>query len=273
MIFLDRKSENSNNMTIKRNELFAPLPDSLRQELLSVFDNICYNYREGRWEPSELNGGKYCEVVYTILKGYLNGTYPENAIKPNNMLQACQALEQYPTTTAPRSIRIQIPRMLTALYEVRNNRGVGHVGGDVNPNHMDATCVMYMCRWIYAELIRVFHNISISEAESVIELLTERILPMIWVVNGNYRVLDTNLTMKEKSLIILYSQVEPIIEDDLFSWVEHSNATVYRRDILKPLHKEKYLEYDQSRKLVTISPNGITRAEEILRNSGWSLGV
>lgn len=260
-------------MTIKRSELFTPLPDNLRKELISVYDSISNNYREGRWEPSELNGGKYCEVVYCIIKGYLDGTFPANAIKPNNMLHACQSLEQYHTSTAPRSVRIQIPRMLIALYEVRNNRGVGHVGGDVNPNHMDATCVMYMCRWIYAELIRIFHNISISEAGAIIELLTERVLPMIWEVSGKYRVLDTNLTMKEKTLVILYSQSGAISEEDLFLWVEHSNTSNYRRDILKPLHKEKSIEYDQISKYATISPKGVVRAEVILRKSGWSIGV
>ena len=32
------------------------------------------------------------------------------------------------------SVRIQISRMIVALYEVRNNRNVGHVGSEVDPN-------------------------------------------------------------------------------------------------------------------------------------------
>ena len=127
------------------------LPEGLRKELLDAFNQIVKNFRERRWEPSELNGGKLCEVVYTILKGYGDGKYPAKAAKPKNMVLACQKLETE-AAGAPRSIRIHIPRMPIALYEIRNNRNVGHVGGDVDPNHMDAVCVLQMAKWIMAEL-------------------------------------------------------------------------------------------------------------------------
>jgi len=48
--------------------------------------------------------------------------------------------------------------MLIAQYEIRNNRGVGHVGGDVDQNHMDAKIVVEMAKWTIAELIRLFHS-------------------------------------------------------------------------------------------------------------------
>ncbi len=114
----------------------------LRDELLGAFNEIVKNFRQRRWEPSELNGGKLCEVVYSILRGYVSGKYVARAKKPSNMVDACKKLETDTDAKAvPRSIRIQIPRMLVALYEIRNNRNVGHVGGDIDPNHMDAMCV------------------------------------------------------------------------------------------------------------------------------------
>jgi hypothetical protein len=84
------------------------------------------------------------------------------------MVDACKALEKAPQTL-PRSIRIQIPRMLVALYEIRNNRGVGHVGGDVNPNHMDAVAVLAMSKWLVAELIRVLHDVDTQTATDLVE--------------------------------------------------------------------------------------------------------
>lgn len=135
--------------------VFGTLPDTLRTELVDAFNQIVKNFRERRWEPAELNGGKLCEVVYTILKGYAAGTYPPRAKKPRNMVMACQNLANGAAASAPRSIRIQIPRMVIALYEIRNNRNVGHVGGDVDPNHMDAVCVLQIAKWIMAELVRV----------------------------------------------------------------------------------------------------------------------
>lgn len=215
----------------------AQLPRNLREELLKAFNEIITNYREGKWEPSELNGGKICEVVYSILSGYITGTYPQKSTKPRNMVDSCNSLAKAPSTF-PRSMRIQIPRMLIALYEVRNNRGVGHVGGDVDPNRMDATLVLYMAKWIMAELVRVFHNLTTEQASKVVDSLIERETPYIWKVNDKKRVLKEGLSMKEKTLLLLYSENQPLSESDLVSWLEHSNAAVYKRDVLIPEHKK-----------------------------------
>jgi hypothetical protein len=239
------------------------LPDGLRSELLTAYSRIVKNYRETRWEPSELNGGKLCEVVYTILKGYVDGSFPARSTKPRNMVDACRALEQAPST-CPRSVRIQIPRMLIALYEVRNNRGVGHVGGDVNPNQMDATCVLQMSKWILSELVRLFHDVGTETASAAIETIVERIVPIVWEVDGKLRVLETSLTMREKTLILLYCHAESVGESDLVEWIEHSNASAYRRDVLRKSHKERLIEYNEATRMVTISPRGIEYVEETL---------
>ncbi len=238
------------------------LPTTLRDELLTAFNEIVTNYRESKWEPSELNGGKLCEVVYTILKGYTEGNYPAYSSKPSNMVDACKSLEKA-GPNFPRSVKIQVPRMLTALYEVRNNRGVGHVGGEVDPNHMDATVVLSMSKWILAELVRIFHNVDTKIATEIVELLTEREIPMIWLVNGKKRVLKTGLSMKDKTLVLLYS--EPLVDElTLFGWVEHTNSAVYRRDILVKGHKNKLWEYDKVSKTITLSPVGSDYVEREL---------
>ncbi|MGB8382294.1 MAG: hypothetical protein WCG47_13815, partial [Dermatophilaceae bacterium] len=85
-----------------------------------------------RWEPSELNGGKLCEVVYTICKGWLEGgTYPVRAEKPSRFPNKCWDMEStYQRVPNSRSARILIPRMMMGLYDIRNNRGVGHAGAE-----------------------------------------------------------------------------------------------------------------------------------------------
>ena len=73
--------------------ILAGIPEPLRNELTKALNEILRNYRERRWEPSELNGGKLCEVVYTILRGHVDGKFPPKASKPANMVDACKALE------------------------------------------------------------------------------------------------------------------------------------------------------------------------------------
>jgi hypothetical protein len=236
------------------------LPPQLRAELVDSFNNIAKNYRERRWEPSELNGGKLCEVAYSIIKGHVDGSYPKRAIKPKNMIDACKALES--ATSAPRSIRIQVPRMIVALYEIRNNRNVGHVGGDVDPNHMDALCVLQISKWIVAEIVRVLHEVDVNEAAELVEALVERETPLIWEVGGVRRVLDTSLSMRDKTLLLLHASEGPLAERDLVTWIEHTNASVYRRDVLRKAHKARLVEYDQPVGFVTISPRGIELVED-----------
>lgn len=237
------------------------LPDGLRKPLFDSFQEITVNFREKRWEPSELNGGKLCETVYTILKGYTEGKFPNKPSKPRSMYDACKGLENALTTQFCRSVRIQIPRMLIALYEIRNNRGVGHTGGDVDPNHMDAVAVLYMSKWIMAELVRLFHNITTEKATAIVDNLVERIIPVIWEVDGKFRVLNTNMSMKGKTLVILYQSQDKVAVSDLVSWVEHSNPSVYKKLLLQ-LHKDRLVEFERKNSHVTISPLGIDEVEK-----------
>lgn len=252
-------------MGVTMENLLSGIPETLRNELLFTFIEIEKNFREGRWEPSELNGGKLCEVVYSILKGYLDGSFPSNSSKPRNMVDACKALEQSPSSF-PRSIRIQIPRMMTALYEIRNNRGVGHVGGDVDPNKMDSICVLQMSKWIITELIRVFHNTSIEEARDFVDSISEREISLIWEINGIKRVLDTSLSMLSKSLLLLYNSPSGLAVRLLANYIEHSNISSFKNTVLKKAHKAKLLEFNTSTGHVTISPSGMKKVEgEILK--------
>jgi hypothetical protein len=215
--------------------VLSSIPAGLRDPLLDALREIVMNLRQSRWEPSELNGGKLSEVVYTILRGHVDGSFQAKPSKPSNMVDACRALEQAPSTF-PRSVRIQIPRMLVALYEIRNNRGVGHVGGDVDPNHMDAVAVVYMAKWLVAELVRIFHGVDTTTASEIVDALVEREIPIVWEVDEKKkRVLSANMSRPRKTLLLLYATPGPVLDSTLAEWVENPNLSNYRRDVLHRL--------------------------------------
>lgn len=243
--------------------IFSALPVGLRTDLLSSFNLIVRNYREHRWEPAELNGGKLCEAVYSILHGHVSGSMPARSKKPQNFVKACAELEQFPTTF-PRAVRVQLPRLLLAVWEIRNNRNVGHTGGDVDPNNMDARFVLESAKWIVSELVRIFHDVSTEEATSTVELLTERTLPMVWQLGDVKRVLNPTLSMRDQTLLLLYASNGSVQEGVLFGWVEHSNASTYRRDVLRKLHGLRMVEYDEATKKVSMTPLGVEYVEENL---------
>jgi hypothetical protein len=252
---------------INASALLAHLPAKLRQELLDSHREIVRNYVERRWEPAELNGGKLCEVVFTILDGATSGSFAASASKPSNMVDACRALEQRiadPNRPGDRSLRVLIPRLLPFLYEIRNNRGVGHIGAEVNPNHEDAEEVMASANWLMAELVRIFHNVSLADAQTAVDALVEKRHPIVWEIEGTKRVLDPNMKAADRTLVLLYSEPSWAPDDDLFKWVEYRSLTNYRREILLPLHTERKIEYDVKLRRAMISPRGIQFAEENL---------
>ena len=246
-------------------KILAGLPLGLREPLLRSYQDIVTNYAERRWEPSELNGGKLCEVVYAIANGRISGSFPSKPSKPRDMVASCRALEMTkpdPLRVGDRSLRILIPRMVQALYEIRNNRGVGHVGGDVDPNFLDATAVYGMASWILAELIRIFHEVSTKEAQETVDVLIERKHPLIWEVEEIRRVLDPTMEKGDQALLLLHAKPSWVPEKDLVNWVEYCNLRMFRKQILVPFHKSRLIEYDNQQRRVRISPLGSARVEQ-----------
>ena len=247
-------------------QALSTIPQGLRDPLIKAYNEIVSNYSEHRWEPSELNGGKFCEAVYSIVAGTLSGNFPSRPSKPRNMVDACDALEGTPANAGrigDRSLRILIPRALPVLYEIRNNRGVGHVGGDVDPNLLDATAVLSMASWILAELVRVFHNVSTTEAQEIVDALIERKTPLIWVLEAQNvkRVLDPEMKTREQTLVLLHQAPAWVKDSDLAAWVEYSSDAMYRKRVLKPLHDKRLIEHDIGKGVARISPLGVKEVE------------
>ncbi|WP_336708857.1 hypothetical protein [Oerskovia sp. USHLN155] len=251
-------------MAVEPKDAFALLPPSLAADLTDAFSEVLRNFSEQRWEPSELNGGKLCEAAYTIIRGLLDGgNYPSRASKPRNMVQACERLaDEFPQ--APRSPRIQLPRMLVALYEIRNNRGVGHAGGDVNPNHMDATAVLYISKWIMAELVRILHGLPVTEATEIVESLVERDVALVWSRARTRRVLVLGLPRREQTLLLLVG-TGMATESELAGWLEVVHIAAFRRDVLRAMHRQRHVEYSEVDRTVRLLPPGVEAAEGLVK--------
>jgi hypothetical protein len=250
---------------IDPSKVLAGIPAGLRDPLFQHYQEIATNFAEHRWEPAELDGGKLCEVVYNIIDGCIKKRFAARPSKPANMVQACRALEGLPadpTRVGDRSLRVLIPRVIQGLYEIRNNRGVGHAGGDVDPNFMNATVVYSMASWTLAELVRAFHGVSTTEAQETVDALVERKIGLVWQVEDIKRVLDPAMNKDDQALVLLYAKPAWVKEQDLYDWVEYSAKNTFRANILKPLHKNRLIEYDAKQKRARISPLGSHHVEQ-----------
>lgn len=236
--------------------ILGGLPAGVRDELVRELNKIERNYREGRWEAAELDGGRLCEIVYSIVKGHLDGAMPPRSSRPANMVKAILALESYPTTAGPRSMRVTIPRVMLGILDIRNDRDVGHIGGEVPSNHMDATYVINGAKWLVAELIRTFHKVDTVTATNFVEALVARATPDVWVVGDVKRVIAPGLSMRDRTLVLLHATPGPVLDTTLRNWVEYSNLSVFREKILQGAHDDNLIHYDRRTGLVHLSPVG-----------------
>ena len=247
-------------MSATLEDALSSVPTGLRDPLIEQFDSLVQEYRTGDWEKVGLKAGKLCEIVYSILAGHVAGSFPGSPSKPANMVDACKKLESAGAQFS-RSIRIQIPRLLVATYELRNNRAIGHVGGDVDPNHMDAEFFLRSAKWMIAELVRSFTTLSVAEASALIESITEKILPAVWEVSDRKRVLNTSLSSKDKALVLAYASPDGVQSRQICDWIRYSNLSRLRSQVLKALCDEGFIDFDVTSDIVRISPTGSRSVE------------
>jgi hypothetical protein len=245
--------------------IFSMLPAFLLKKLEKSYTQIRSNFAQRRYEPSELNGGKFSEVVLRILEWHTSTPkiYTPFGTKIRDFGQATRRFESL--TSYPDSVRFHIPKIINVLYEIRNKRGVGHVGGDVDPNYMDALFVVCSTSWIMAELVRIFHNLPISEAQKIVEALVNKRISVVWEVASKRRVLNLSLSYADRTLLLLYDSYPKALRDEtLCDWTEYTNPAVFRAKLLAPLHKKKLVEYDVRSGDVHLSPTGLRYVEENL---------
>lgn len=243
-------------------QALSDIPKGLRKSLLQEFSGIINNFSEHRWSAAELSGGRFCEVVYTILDGHARGAYAASPSKPSNFVDACRRLET--NTAVPRSFQILIPRLLPALYEIRNNRNAGHVGGDVDPDLMDSSAVVSIASWILAEMVRVFHGLSTEEAQQLVDNLAERRLMLVWKSGDIRRVLNPNLSLKDQTLLLIGSVAGKVAVEMLFTWTGQKNRAYFNK-LIKTLHEKRYIEFHGTSGEIELLPPGADYITELLR--------
>lgn len=242
-----------------KGDLSQSIPCELVEKLLDSYREIKENFYLGKHEPSELNGAKFCEVIARILEHEARGMFTPLGTSIKNMGDKLRGFEN--ETNANESVRFHIPRVANAVYNIRNKRGVGHIGGDVDPNLADSTFVTAGADWILAELVRLHYHCTLEEAKKIVESLVQRRLFLVYEVEGKKRVLNPDLTFPETTLIVLAGEHPNGLEDrTLFDWTEHSNFAVYKRDVLRKLHRKRLIEYAEP--MCTILPGGLKVVED-----------
>ena len=254
-------------MNIRKSEspihqALASVPAQFRKKLIGAYESLKRSHTECRYESAGLAAGKLCEVALRLLQHAVTGAFTPYGKKIPNFVDECRKLVAAPSTSAIESLRIIIPRGLVFMYSMRSKRGIGHVGGDVEANRIDSATLARMADWIICELVRIYHGLSLEEAQDIVDGLSVRQLPDVWEVGGKRRVIRKGLTASQEVLLLLYSNAGSfVLVEDLCGWVEYSRPSMFKRNILRPLHKKRFVEYDEDSEVVYLSPLGVQEVE------------
>jgi hypothetical protein len=257
----------------------SPLHDALasvaaeyRSRIIKSYLELKSRHVEGKHDAAGVSAGKFCESVVRLLQHELKKAVTPFGQQLTNVPGECESFAQVPKTVGNESLRIAIPRAVSYLYTLRNKRGIGHVGGDVDANAIDGVTIVRVADWVLCELIRIFHGMSLEDAEALISSLCSRDVPDIWEIGGKKRVLRSDLDFKQKTLLLLYSSVDgAVLAEDLCAWSKYSNVAVYKQKVLRQLDAANLIEYDRDSDTVIISPLGVKMVEEQIL--GWVAGT
>lgn len=256
-------------MTDQFDQVFASVPKQLREHVKEHFEKIRHDHALGRYESSELNGGKMCEAVLPVLEWFVKSqgvaipgkstTSFDIRIRRIMGLSCDDLLE---------SFRLNVPDILLSLYRIRSKRGVAHVNGDVDPNYMDSSYVVAAANWIMAELVRVLYSVTLEEATRLVDRITTKRIPLVWEIGDRKRVISPpgkNLDAKQKVLALLYNEYPESIDDEkLLLWTRYSlrNRKRFMSNVLGALDKCDQVDYDKESGKVNILPPGMIYVEE-----------
>ena len=245
-------------------QALANVKSTFRKRLIDTYLEVKRSHIEANYESAGLSAGKFCEVLVRLLQNEITGSNTAFGKPIQNMADECRKLITTQNNTVSESIKIIIPRALVFLYTMRNKRGIGHIGGDIDANSIDSATISRTADWILCELIRVYHKMPIEEAQDLIDGISIKSIPIVWEVAGKKRVLKDGLTAKQKALLLLYSEPESsVLTEDLCSWVEYA-PNMFANRVLNELHKKKLIEYDQESEIVYLSPKGAKLVEDEL---------
>ena len=117
-----------------------------------------------------------------------------------------------------------------------------------------------------AELIRVFHNVNIRDAQKIADSLVDRKIPLVWHSGNIRRVLDPNLSIR-KQILLLSSFSQTVTKDQLMNWIEPLNYSYFYR-LLREMHASRLIELSSDETIIQLLPPGMAIAEQIITAYG-----
>jgi hypothetical protein len=221
-----------------------PFPSDITDHLLEEYVHIKQQFFLRKYQPSELNGGRFAECLVRLLEFLTTGTYTPFGTSFGTGVTDRVLNGALSNTALPETMRFYMSKLGRVLLDIRNKRDVAHVGGKVSPNYSDSLLVCQAADWILTDLIREYATCPIDVAQRLVRNINEVKIPIVAEVDGFVRVQKTELSMRDRTLVVLYyKQPAKVRDTDIAKWILYKNTSRYRTEILVQLHNEALIHY------------------------------
>jgi DNA-binding MarR family transcriptional regulator len=183
-------------------QISPPFDPLLSRQLFDEFISIEQRYIQGDWEPAELDGGQFCEILARILYHLDSG----NLNQSKSLDDCCQYIENQQVTHSinPRNDALLLVRVLRTVYKFRSQRGAVHISPTYTPNQMDSKFMIESVRWCMNETLRIFWQGDREKVAKIIRELLQFDVPCIGKFEDILLVQRTDLTAEEEILVLLH---------------------------------------------------------------------
>ncbi|WP_207000873.1 hypothetical protein [Trinickia mobilis] len=182
--------------------LSPPLDHLLCTQLLDEFISAERRFIQRDWEPAELDGGQFCEILSRIYYHQDSGTLSQG----KDFDSCCGYIENdnVPHKLNPRRDALHVIRVLRTVYKFRSQRGAVHISPNYAPNHMDSKLVIECVRWAMNETLRLFWQGDREAVAKAIRELLQFDVPSVGVFDGTPLVQRTDLSAEEEILVLMH---------------------------------------------------------------------
>ena len=184
-------------------KLAPPFHGDLARRLVEEFVSLERRFVLRDWEPAELDGGQFAEILGRAIYHVDSGTV--NLSKDlNDCLSYIEDSTGQSHAIVPRHDAIHIARVLRTIYKFRSQRGAVHISPNYTANQMDSKFIVECVRWLMMECLRIFSKFSREEAAKAIREISEFDVPCVGQFEDVVIVQRTDLKAEEEILILLH---------------------------------------------------------------------
>lgn len=159
-------------------------------------------YIQSDWEPTELDGGQFAEVLARVIYHMDSGN-----LSSGKEFKECLGYvedDRNKHQITPRHDALHLAKVLRTIYKFRSQRGAVHISPTYKANAMDSKFLIESVRWCMLETLRIFWQGDREKVAKAIRELIQFDVPCIGTYEGAILVQRTDLSPDEEVLVLLH---------------------------------------------------------------------